>query len=76
MCREWNWICVLGPCAYLLTERSYAAAPRAALNRTISNGSGWDCALACLAAIRFECESAVANMNRKMLLIYCDTNIH
>lgn len=36
--------------------------------------SAVDCA-GC-AAIRFKCESAVANMNRKMLLIYCDTNIH
>lgn len=30
-----------GLCAYLITKRSYAAAPRAAaLNRAISNGSG------------------------------------
>lgn len=36
--------------------------------------SAVDCA-GC-AAIRFKCESAVANMNRKMLLIYCDPNIH
>lgn len=84
---EGDWVCV-GLCAYLITKRPYAVPRPLALNRPISNGT-WRCAaLRCVAliwsavdcagcaAIRFKCESAVANMNRKMLLIYCDTNIH